>query len=134
MDVEHLLAASAGSSAGESLHEIVLVDVHTESHGDRRLHRSEHAVEALRLGRVSGEAVEDIAALAVILCEPFLDEPDHDGIGDELTSIHVRSRFFSKGGTLGHGFPEDIAGGDLGNRVLVDEFLGLCSFSGSRSS
>ena len=67
----NLLAALAGSSACQPLHEVVLVDVHAESHREGRAHRGEHAVQRLGLRGVPREAVEDVTLAAVTLAEPF---------------------------------------------------------------
>ena len=80
------------------------------------------------------KTVEQKALFAVRLLDAFLDQPNDDVIGDQITGIHDFLGFDTQWRLCLDGRPEHVARGYLGNSISFSEVTGLSAFTGSRSA
>ena len=85
-------------------------------------------VEGLGLHDRAGEAVEEEATgHHVGLAEAFLDDPEHDLVGDQAAGIHVGLGLETDRRGVAHRLAEHVAGGDVGRAVVLGEHRRLRS-------
>ncbi len=97
-------------------------------------HVGQYLVQGFGLGDGARKAVQNKAFLGIGLLEAILDNADDHLVRDQLAGVHVFLGFFAHFGPLFHRGAQDIAGGNLGDLILVDKLLGLGAFAGPRST
>ena len=80
---------------------------------------TEHAVERLGLLHVARVAVQEKAALRVVLGQPLADQPVHDVVGHQLTGVHELFGLPAELGARLGGRTEDLARRDVRDHVVA---------------
>ncbi len=83
-----------------------------------RIPAGQQLAQRLGLRDVAREAVEQEAALRVILQQPGLDHGDGDLVRDQVTAIHERLGLAAEFGAGADVVPEDVACRDLRDRQV----------------
>ena len=109
-----LAALLAHSSAAETIHQKVEIDVDVDDAVDVR-----KLVEFLRLKEVAGKSVEKVPVLAVVPCEAVTHDLAGDFVGDEFALVDIRLGKQSDLGTVLDVGAEDISRGDVREAVAL---------------
>ena len=129
--MEHLAAGRifAGAPPGEANHQRFFVHVDADYVVDLGTQPLQHLVQGFGLGHCPGKTVQDESLFAIRLGQPVFDDTDDYFIGHQCSGIHALLGLLAHFRPFFHRRPEDVAGGDLGDMELVDEFLGLRAFA-----
>lgn len=99
-------------AAGDAGDQQGVVDLELDGVLQRGLLLGQHLVEGLGLGDRPGEAVEDEAALALLVgLELALDHADDDVVADEAAGVHDLLGLLAERGLLGDLGSEHVTGG-----------------------
>jgi hypothetical protein len=101
--------------------------------GNRQIHdgiggdagRSSQLVRALRLRERAREAVEHVATFAGGFGRRGAGHPQHEVVGNELTSAHVRRRLPAQLCSLRDVRPQQVAGGHVAHAEAIGERASL---------
>ena len=126
-----MVAGAAGTATGQPPDHLVVVDDELEHHVELDAAVGEHVVEDLGLRDRAREAVEQEAAVRVVLGQPVADHVDGDVVRDEVAPVHERLGLEPERGPLADVRAEDVAGRDLGHREVLGDELRLCPLAGS---
>ena len=130
-DVAALLAHAAG---GQALDDDLGLDIDEQGGRQRTLHLAELGVEGHGLLHRAGEAVKDVALLAIRVRQAVLDDADDDFVGHQLALIHVFLGLQTHLRARGDGRAQHVARGDVGGAELLDELGGLRTLAGARGA
>jgi hypothetical protein len=125
VDIEHLAALRARAPPGQPLEQRLRIDVHQHDGVDRLAELGEQLVEGAGLGHVARIAVEDEALRGVGPADPLADQAEHDLVGNELAGIHRGLGALAELGAAGHRITQQVAGGHLGDALVIAQSLGL---------
>jgi hypothetical protein len=125
------ITSAAIHPGGEAFEDDFVRDIEVDDGIDFFAHFAEDVGESFSLGDGTGETVEDESVVAIGFFEAFADHTANHGIGDEAAGFHDGTGFFTGGGAFGDFGTQDIAGGDVGDTVFFDHFVGNGSFTGT---
>src|SRR4051794_7694814 len=124
LDVVHV-AVRAHAPPRQPPHDVVGRHVDEERRAQAAAHALERLVERLRLLGRAREAVEQEAVRGVLVAEAIEDHADDHVVGHELAAVHVPLGLAAQVRALLHRRAQDVAGGDVGQREVVLQALGL---------
>ena len=107
-DMEGAAAGCADAATGQAVHQHLIrhFDIH---HGVRRC----ELLQRFGLLHSAGEAIQQIAVLAVRHGKALLDHGDDHAVRHQLTGVHVPLCLQARGGLVLDGGAEHIARGDM---------------------
>jgi hypothetical protein len=84
------------------------------------------------LACVAGEAIEQKAFAGVLLGDAQSDHAEDHLVGHQLSGVHVLLRLLPHLGALRYLGPQHVAGGDVCEREVGLQALGLSTLAGTR--
>ena len=94
----------------------------------------EHGLQCLGLCDGAGESVEDYARASGAFVVGGSEDVDHQRVGNELSVVDVSFGNFAKFSAGLDFATEDVAGGDVSQSVLADEFCTVGTLTRARSA
>lgn len=110
---ELCVVAAATASTNPATTQAVNQDIVGDNEADHTLNDDTSIIKRLGLLPISGEPVEDVAALRVITSEAILNQAKHHLIGDEVALVHIGLGGATQLAPLSNRTPEDVTSGDL---------------------
>ena len=126
----HVVAGPAGfadTAAAHPLHDGLVRDLNR----DHVVKCDPGLFQGRGLGDGAGHPVQDIAVLAVILCQPLRDDADDDVVRHQLAGVHIGLGLQAGGRAVLDSRPEDVACGNGGNAQFSAQDFCLCSLTGA---
>lgn len=111
--------------------EFFVVNLKVDHFGNIGATFRQHLFESLGLCDGAWESVEDDAFRILLFVHGFGEHVNNEVIRDEFTRFNVAFCRFAEFGSVFHFGTQNVARGDVGKAIFVDDVVALSSFSGS---
>ena len=126
-----LTAARARKPAGDSFHQLVIIDGHLDNRVQLNTLFFQHFLKCLSLRNIAREAIENKAVLAVWLIKAVSNHLDCDLIGNQRTGLQNGLYLFTKSCSIFNVIAENIPRSNVHDIILLCKNTRLRTFTGA---